>query len=111
MTGPSNKPIPRELKQSFREAIQRYEGWKFGGSEPRIFVGDQLVTISVVCDFVLDHDNAKMSTDDFKILHDTFRDISERSIKESLGRDDSYHNGARCLHQLISVKNKRYENS
>jgi hypothetical protein len=110
MTEPSEE-LPEVLKQAFREAVQRYSEWQFSGPEPRMLYAGSLVKISAISDFVSDYDNAEMAAVDFTILYNSLRDMSERPIKESLGRDASYHNVARCLRQLVNAKNKRFKNS
>jgi hypothetical protein len=93
-------PIPRELHDAFWGAIGLYRDWGRGQPEPEVSLNQKPVTISLVCDLVMQFEDP-MPDELWRLLADTARG--------SVELDRSYGSGARCLAELIRRRKAEYQ--
>ena len=51
-------PISKELREGFREAIEKYGDWRYGEPEPEVSWNLQPTAISWICEFVSIYDDS-----------------------------------------------------
>ena len=86
MVEQSSEPMPEDVRAAFREAIQLYADWKFGGAERALsFRGFQKVSLSGVCDVVLGYRNGPLSEN---VYDELWKLVAGRfNLKEELAGD------------------------
>jgi hypothetical protein len=100
------------LEQAFRDAVFECKHWaRDPNQEPEVYVGfDDCAKISVVCESVLACENKPMPKLTLYPLYD-LPDHGRMELKDLLGRDESYHAGARCLQVLIKRKRRALQSA
>jgi hypothetical protein len=101
--------LPDDLKKAFLEAVMRCSEWKFGGTEPEMPFNRQLYKISAVCHFILACKNEPLPDNLADVLA-RLPDELRADLVEYLGKDWSYHAGARCVIRLVANRNKPHGN-
>ncbi len=93
------------MKRAFELAVYYFNDWRHhGGSERLVQIGSnrKYLTVSEVCNFVLNFDNEKLPDDLYGfLLRLRISETKRYTLVESLGRDRTYHAGARFLRGLI----------
>jgi hypothetical protein len=105
-----SKPLTDDLKNSFLEAVLRCSEWKVDGTEPEMAFNGRLFKISAVCEFVMAHKNEPLP-DNFNDVLANIPDQTRALLIKDLGKDRSYHAGARCVLRLVKDRNEQYRNS
>jgi hypothetical protein len=90
-------PISKELREAFREAIEKYRDWRYGEPEPEVSWNLQPTAISWICEFVSIYDES-MPADLWQRLKKAMH------LPEHLPSDRSYGGAARFLHHLINER-------
>jgi hypothetical protein len=97
--------LPDEMKQAFERAVYSFNDWRHhGGSERPVQIGSgrKHVTVSEVCNFVLNFDNENLPDDLHRhILRLRISQTKRQTLVENLGTDRTYHAGARLMRELI----------
>lgn len=98
-TGPS-RPLTDDLKNAFFEAMMRCLEWKVDSTEQEMPFNMQLYKISAVCHSLMTCKNEPLPGK----LADVLARLPDRigtDLIEELGKNWSYHGGARCVLGLI----------
>jgi hypothetical protein len=98
-TGPSSL-LTVDFKNSFFESMMRCVEWKFGSAEPEIPFNTQLYKISAVCRSMMTCKNEPLPGKVADVLARLPEPIRTNLIEE-LGKDLSYHGGARFVLGLV----------
>jgi hypothetical protein len=94
-----SEPMPEDLREAFRNAIDLYREWKLGAPERSVSFRTLLqVSLSGVCDLVLSYSNELLPV---KVHDELWILIDDLNLKVELAKDPSYATGARCLDKLI----------
>jgi|SRR6516225_3688774 hypothetical protein len=99
MNVPQSEPISRHLRDVFYGAVQLFPNWTALDHGPLVMVDGQRYTISEVCNLVIEC-NDGLSADLLGSLM-YFLNAGDQDLLESLAKDGSYANGARCLLELM----------
>jgi hypothetical protein len=101
-----------KLRKAFDEAVWRLgsDDWSPGRPDvPRVTVDREYLTIRGVCDRVIARELADtMPVHTLDNLQQMMH-LEDRDLKEAIGRDESYVNGAQCLLKLMDRRIKAFE--
>jgi hypothetical protein len=93
--------ISKELREAFREAIEKYGDWRYGEPEPEGSWNLQPTAISWICEFVSIYDDS-MPADLWLRLKKAMR------LPGHLPSDRSYGGAARFLQHLINERKEDF---
>ena len=100
MTEQAPEPMPEDVREAFREAIQLYERLDLWSSRASVTFRKQAVSLSGVCDLVLNYTNERLPVN---VHDDLWRliDDTHAKLKVGLAKNPTYATAARCLEILI----------
>jgi hypothetical protein len=103
MMGQSSEPMPDDVRQAFRDAINLYADWKFGRPRrPVSFRRLQKISLGGVCDLVLSYRNEPLPAD---VQYELLNLIDEIRINPKLRL--TYAAGAQYLLRLIDNQTQK----
>jgi hypothetical protein len=90
--------IPPRLAEAFFDAVRAYILWAFAGPQPTIAIGQDVASISSVCERVGIFADL-LPDETFNVLY--FVASTQKPLREKLSADRTYASGAHCLLKLI----------
>jgi hypothetical protein len=94
-------PISKELREAFRQAIEKYGDWRFGEPEPEASWNLQPTAISWICELVSIYDES-MPADLWQRLRKAMH------LPGHLPSDRSYGSAAQFLQRLINDRKEDF---
>jgi hypothetical protein len=97
-------PIPAELREAFREAVDKFFDWG-GGEEPTLFLRGNKVSIGHLCGLIGEY-HAPLTE---SLISKLLSQGTSKRTQEELWRHRTYAAGARCLLSRWNGKKVRYD--
>jgi len=98
-------PIPTELREAFREAVDKFFDWRFDGEEPTLFLRGDKASIAHLCGLIGGYHDPLPESLISKLLSQG----ASKGAQEELWRHRTYAAGARCLLSRWKGKKTRYD--
>ena len=100
----SADPIPRDLAEAFDNAVELYDIWRWGPSQPerKVSCNGQDFSMTAVCGLV-DQFTDRLPDRVFLKLRSYMHDYPHGKLIADLEADQSYATGARCLRRMIEM--------